>query len=210
MHNIRLIIADDHELFRNGLAELLRKQSDLEIVCLAKDGQELLDQLASGMETDIILLDISMPNINGFEILQELQISYPALYSIILSMHDDGNYIAKCAKYGAHGYLLKNADEEELIKAIHQVNEGKKYFPPDITERMINTIMKEEVQYKHLSKKESEVLLLLSEGFTTKEIADRLFISTRTVETHRANILKKLKVKNTAELIKKATSLGLI
>ena len=125
-------------------------------------------------------------------------------------MHDDGNYIAKCVKNGAYSYLLKNTDQKELIKVIRIVNQGKKYFSPLIAEKMINFMSEQTVSEKTLSNKEKEVLSLISEGLTTKEIAVKLFVSTRTIETHRANILKKLDVKNTAELIKKATKTRLI
>jgi DNA-binding NarL/FixJ family response regulator len=125
-------------------------------------------------------------------------------------MHSTGNYIAKCAKMGAYGYLLKNTDESELVFAIRNVHRGKKYFSAEISEKMINFMSAQSVSEGVLSKKETEVLGLISKGFTTKEIAAKLFVSTRTIETHRNSILKKLEVKNTAELIKKATELNLI
>ena len=125
-------------------------------------------------------------------------------------MHDEGNYIAKCAKMGAYGYLLKNTDQEELLKAVRTVRKGKKYFNQNISEKMINFMSEHPVSNAMLSKKEHEVLELISKGLTTKEIAVKLYVSSRTIESHRANILKKLNVKNTAELIKKAVTLKLI
>lgn len=210
MNDIRLIIADDHELFRRGLAELLRKHDDIKIVKSVADGSEFMDVINSDIEADIVLLDITMPKMDGFKVLKELKASSSSIKPIVISMHNDGNYIAKCAKSGAYGYLLKNTDEDELTLAIRMVNKGKKYFSAEISEKMINFMSTQSVSENILSNKETEVLGLISEGLTTKQIAAKLFVSTRTIETHRANILKKLEVKNTAELIKKAAKINLI
>lgn len=211
MSEIKLIIADDHELFRKGLAELLRKHDDIKIVKSVADGSEFMDVINnSDIEADIVLLDITMPKMNGFQVLKQLKSASSSIKPIVISMYNDGNYIAKCAKSGAYGYLLKNTDEDELTLAIRMVHKGKKYFSAEISEKMINFMSAQSVSEDILSNKETEVLGLISEGLTTKEIAAKLFVSTRTIETHRANILKKLEVKNTAELIKKAAKLNLI
>jgi len=210
MNEIKLIIADDHELFRNGLAELLRKHDDIKVVKSVGDGIEFMELINSQFEADIVLLDITMPNMDGFQVLKELKTLNSEIKPIVISMHNDGNYIAKCAKMGAHGYLLKNTDEAELILAIRSVNSGKKYFSAEISEKMINFMSTQSISENVLSNKETEVLGLISKGLTTKEIASKLFVSSRTIETHRANILKKLEVKNTAELIKKATKMNLV
>lgn len=210
MNEIKLIIADDHELFRNGLAELLRKHDDIKIVKSVADGVEFMELVNNQFVADIVLLDITMPNMDGFEVLKELQTSTLTIKPIVISMHSDGNYIAKCAKMGAYGYLLKNTDEAELILAIRRVNKGKKYFSAEISEKMINFMSTQSISENILSNKETEVLGLISKGLTTKEIAAKLFVSSRTIETHRANVLKKLEVKNTAELIKKAAKMNLI
>ncbi|WP_242083634.1 response regulator [Aestuariivivens sediminis] len=210
MEKIRLIIADDHELFRNGLKELLKNHNDVEVVNCASDGVELLEFIKTDNNIDIILLDITMPNMDGFEVLKRLKHLNNTIKPIVISMHDAGNYIAKCAKKGAYGYLLKNTDQEELLKAVRMVSKGKKYFNQKISEKMINFMSEHTVSNDMLSKKELEVLELISKGLTTKEIAAKLYVSSRTIETHRANILKKLNVKNTAELIKKAVKINLI
>lgn len=210
MNEIKLIIADDHELFRKGLEELLRKHDDIKIVKSVADGFEFMELVNSQFEADIVLLDITMPNMDGFQVLKELKVSNSDIKPIVISMHNDGNYIAKCAKMGAYGYLLKNTDESELILAIRSVNNGKKYFSAEISEKMINFMSTQSISENVLSNKETEVLGLISKGLTTKEIAAKLFVSSRTIETHRANIIKKLEVKNTAELIKKATKMNLI
>ncbi|MCB4798286.1 response regulator [Neotamlana laminarinivorans] len=210
MKPIKLIIADDHELFRNGLNELLKKYDDVHVVALVEDGNQLFQELEKHKDIAIVLLDITMPNMDGFQVLNKLKNSDNNIKPVVISMHDEGNYIASCAKNGAYSYLLKNTDQDELIKTIRIVNDGKKYFQPQIAEKMINYMSEQSVSENILSNKEKEVLGLISKGLTTKEIAKQLFVSSRTIETHRANIIKKLEVKNTAELIKKATEINLI
>ncbi|NJB83920.1 response regulator [Wenyingzhuangia aestuarii] len=209
MNKINLIVADDHQLFRDGLTALLNKHPFLNVLATVEDGLELIKVLKQGTLPDIILLDLSMPNMNGFEVLKTIRKKYATVKAIAISMHDDGNYIAKCAEYGAFGYLLKNTDEDEVIDAIKQVHNGSKYYNQDLSKKMIDS-MAEVRSVKNLTKKETEILDFLSSGLTTKEIASKLYISTRTVETHRSNMLKKLEVKNTVELINKATTLKLI
>ena len=210
MNKIKIIIADDHELFRNGLKELLIKHDDIEILASVGDGIQFMETIEKLNDVNIVLLDLSMPNMDGFEVLKALKTKNPTIKPIIISMHEDGNYIAKSAKAGAYGYLLKNTASDELIKVIRIVSQGKKYFSPTISEKMINFMSEQKVSENLISNKEKEVLGLISKGLTTKEIASKLFVSTRTIETHRSNILKILDVKNTAELIKKATEINLI
>ncbi len=210
MNQIKLIIADDHKLFREGLTELLRKYSDIKIIKSVADGFEFMQMAKSQLDSDIVLLDITMPNMDGFQVLKELKAIASPIKPIVISMYNDGNYIAKCAKMGAYGYLLKNTDEAELLLAIRTVNKGKKYFNAEISERMINFIATQSISENVLSNKETEVLGLISKGLTTNEIAAKLFVSSRTIETHRANILKKLEVKNSAELIKRAGEMNLL
>jgi two-component system, NarL family, response regulator NreC len=210
MNEIKLTIADDHQLFRNGVEELLRKHEDIIIVKSVSDGLEFMEMVKSQFDADIVLLDISMPNMDGFEVLKELKALNATIKPIVISMHNDGNYIAKCAKMGAYGYLLKNTDESELTLAIRTVSQGRKYFSAEISEKMINFMATNSISENVLSNKETEVLGLISKGLTTNDIAAKLFVSSRTIETHRANILKKLEVKNTAELIKKATEMNLL
>ncbi|CDF81254.1 LuxR family two-component response regulator [Formosa agariphila KMM 3901] len=210
MRKIKIIIADDHELFRNGLKELLIKHDDIDVIAAVGDGKQFIECIETLDDIDMVLLDLSMPNMDGFEVLKGIKNLNRDIKPIIISMHNDGNYIAKSAKAGAYGYLLKNTDEDELIKVIRIVAQGKKYFSPAISEKMINFMSENKVSENIISNKEKEVLGLISEGLTTKAIAAKLFVSTRTIETHRANILKKLDVKNTAELIKKATKIKLI
>lgn len=207
---IKIAIADDHKLFREGLFMLLSKNEAYALVGSYSNGKELIHSLNPDNLPDVILLDISMPEMDGLEVLKYLKRNHPSIHTIAISMHEDGNYVVKCVRSGAKGYLIKNADEEELELAIATVMSGKKYFNSNISELMINNMSLDTVTNQRLSPKEVEILKYISEGLTTKEVADKLYISTRTVETHRANMLKKLEVKNTPELIKKAAKLHLI
>lgn len=210
MRKIKIVIADDHQLFRKGLKFLLSQEENFEVVGEATNGRELLE-LLSEIRPDVVLLDLSMEVISGLEVLQTAKKKWSGLKFIVLTMHDDGQYVAKSVRSGAFGYLLKNADEEELKIAIRQVVlHEKKYFNPHIAELLINNMAIQLPPKQKLSNREREVLHLVAHGKTTKEIASELFVSTRTIETHRANIMKKLKVHNTAELIKKAMELKLI
>ncbi|WP_020533806.1 response regulator [Flexithrix dorotheae] len=210
MSKIKLIIADDHKLFRDGITSLLSADDHFDIIASLNDGEELIAFLKTGTVPHVILLDLSMPKMDGFEVLKVLKKDFPKVKAIALSMHNDGNYIVKCVRDGAFGYLLKNTDEEELKTAINSVANGNKYFNKEISAKMISNMALEGSEPKKLSPKETEILEFISQGLTTKEIADKLFISTRTVETHRVNMMKKLDVKNSAELIKKAAKLRLI
>lgn len=207
---IKLLITDDHKLFRDGITSLLARNEDFEILEGVSNGRELLDRLKAGVQPDIVLLDLTMPEVDGFEVLETAKKKYPKVRFIAISMHDDGQYIIKCVRYGAYGYLLKNADEEELTKAIYEVYAGRKYFNQHISELMIHNMSAVGQDVKKLSDRELEVLVLVAEGKTTKEIAESLIVSTRTIETHRVNMMKKLDVQNTAELIRKAHLLKLI
>ena len=209
MNPISIAIVDDHQLFRDGIISLLERHGFKEIIS-ASNGLEFMEQLESGARVDIVLLDLSMPEMDGFEVLAQLKKKFPDVKAIALSMHEDGNYVVKCIRSGASGYLLKNTDEEELVNAIDKVYRGKKHFNQDITQQMIHIMALEGSTGRKLSPKEQEILTLIAEGKTTKQIAHQLYISTRTVETHRVNIMKKLDAKNAAEMIKIAVSLNLL
>lgn len=206
---IKVIIVDDHKLFREGIISILSDHEDISIIGEATCREELM-ALLKEKKPNVLLIDISLPQENGLEIIKELKDKRSNIKSIVLTMHEEGQYVVKAVRSGAYGYLLKNTDEQELMEAITTVFSGKKYFNQQISELMIGNMAIEGESNKKLSKRESEVLALVSEGKTTKEIATELSVSTRTVETHRMNLLKKLNVQNTAELIKKATTLQLI
>ncbi len=209
MSKIKLAIVDDHQLFREGIASLLAKNDELEIIGEA-DSQAAFYELMEREEPHVVLIDISMPDISGLDLIKIARDKYPTVKFIVLTMHAEGQYVVKAVRNGAYGYLIKNADEQELITAIRQVALGRKHFNNEISELMIGNMAIEGESHKRLSDRELEVLEMVSEGKTTKEIADQLFVSSRTVETHRVNMMKKLSVQNTAELIKKAAHLKLI
>lgn len=209
---IKLLIADDHDLFRSGVKALLSRNENLEVVGEANNGTQLLE-LAAKLYPDVILADISMPEMNGLDAIKELKKIDPGVKVILLTMHEDGEYIVKGVKNGASGYLLKNADEEELVMAIKTVAKGGRYFNSKISELMMEKLSSGEPDpddYKNLTPREKEILALVAEGLSTKLIADKLYISARTVETHRVNMMKKMEVSNTAELVKKAMALNIL
>ncbi len=212
MSETKIIIADDHALIRNGIKTMLSRNEDYKIVGEAENGKQLLE-LASEFLPEVVLADISMPILNGFEALSELKKMLPDVKIILLTMHEEPEYIIKAAKSGANGYLLKNVDYEELHRAIQMVLTGQKYF-----NQQVSSILMEELHRKSdtdqlqgkLTERESDILKEIVNGLSSKEIGDKLFISSRTVDTHRNNLMKKLDVHNTAELVKLAMEKGLI
>ena len=210
MSIIKVVIADDHQLFRNGIVSILQKDDSFDVVGEAADGNELL-ALLEQKNVDVALVDISMPGASGQEVIVQAKQLSPTTRFIMLTMHDEGQYVVKSVRNGAHGYLLKNVDENELKVAIKDVFAGKKYFNRHITELMINNMgVVESEPENELTPRELEVLKMVSEGKINKEIASQLSVSTRTIETHRVNMMKKLGVQNSAELIKKAAKMNLI
>ncbi|MEP1035554.1 response regulator transcription factor [Ekhidna sp.] len=209
MSLLKIAVVDDHQLFREGMISLLERSDDLEVVGDSSSVNELFELLAK-TKVDIVLMDVSMPGGDGLEAIEKAREEFPKVKFIVLTMHAEGQYVVKAVRNGAFGYLIKNADEAELLEAIKQVSLGKKYFNKEISHLMIGNMAIEGESHKKLSERELEVLQLVSDGKTTKEVAELLFVSTRTVETHRVNMMKKLNVQNTAELIKKAAHLQLI
>ena len=207
---IKICITDDHALFRKGLANLLELAGDIVVLGEFGSGQELINYLHQNQMPDVLLLDLTMPDMDGFQILDIIHKNDWPIRTIVISMHDDGNYVVKAIKLGVQGYLYKNVDDAELIEAIRTVAGGDKYFNQEVSAKMASVMAFGATAPKELSRKEKEVLNLLSKGMITKEIAEKLYISTRTVESHRANMMKKLDVKNTAELISKAAKLDII
>ena len=210
MTKIKLLLADDHPLIREGFKSLLDKNSRFEIVGEAENGKALID-LAHQLVPDIILADINMPVMNGLKALEHLAQTHPNVKFIILSMHEEMEYILNALKIGAKGYLMKNIERAELEKAILTVYEGGKYFSPKVTNILAESISKPEpAEPVEITPREKEVLELVSKGHSTKQIADQLNISIRTVESHRINMLKKMKVHNSAELVKRASEMGIL
>jgi DNA-binding NarL/FixJ family response regulator len=208
---IRLVLADDHPLIREGFKSLLARNPDFEIIDQASDGNELLE-LIRKTSPEIVLTDINMPRLTGLEVMQKVLPEHPEIKFIMLTMHEEREYVVRCLAAGAKGYLLKSVDIAELAKAIKMVYQGGKYFSPTIANILAESISNPvpEEEDADITPREKEVLLLVSQGLSTKQIADKLSISIRTVETHRINLLKKLNVGNSAELVKKSIEKKLI
>jgi DNA-binding NarL/FixJ family response regulator len=210
MNTIKLLLADDHPLIRAGFKSMLDKNGRFEIVGEAENGKELID-MATELSPDIVLADVNMPVMNGLVALEQLSKLQPSIRFIILTMHEEREYILNAIKIGASGYLLKNIERPQLEQAIIAVFEGGKYFSPIVTNILAESYNKPDAtDLGEISPREKEVLELVAGGNSTKQIADQLGISVRTVESHRINMLKKMKAHNTAELIKKAIEMKLL
>ncbi|MDA3943147.1 MAG: response regulator transcription factor [Bacteroidetes bacterium] len=204
---IKLILADDHKLFREGVRSILESAKDIEIVDEVADGRALINSLRNH-ETDMIMLDISMPGISGIEACRIIRKEYPCLKILMLSMHGEESFVRSAIEAGANGYLPKEIDHSELIEAIHIIHQGGNYYSKDISYKLINSYLNKDKQ--QLTPREKEILVLICDGLTNKEVADRLFISVRTVDCHKNNILQKLGLKSSVELVKYALKNELI
>ncbi len=202
MTYIRLAILDDHKLVRKGFCLILNNIPDFKVI-LETDNEQEIEDLIKNDCPDILLLDISMPDSNGLDLITKFMKLDKELKIIMLTMHKEGEYIIKAIKNGACSYLLKDVEPEELEEAIRSVYSKNKYFNPFVSELLIDNISKPKDIAK-ISQRENEILLYVSQGLSTKLIAEKLSISTRTVEAHRMKLMKKVKASNSAELIKKA------
>ncbi|MDT0606429.1 response regulator transcription factor [Croceitalea rosinachiae] len=218
----KIVLADDHALVRDGIRALLEEETNLEVIGEVSNGIEAMS-MVENKAPDILIIDIRMPKMGGIETVAKLNAHKTTTKCIILSMHDSEEYILKSVKAGANGYLLKDTDKNEFIKAIHTVEEGGKYFSGDISNVLVNNLLNqglpdEKAQSSKTNKantfdltnKEFKVLELILAGYTNKEISEKLHNSKRTIETHRFNLMRKMEVKNLIELSKKAGEAGLI
>jgi DNA-binding NarL/FixJ family response regulator len=206
MKKIKVLLADDHLLIRNGIKLMLNKNSDFEIVMEANNGKEVIDYLENNANMiDVVLMDINMPIMDGIEAARLISKYHKNVNVLALTMHTEEPYITKMLKAGVLGYILKETGTSELVSAIKSVAMGNKYFSNEVSVTVINSLMNlEAAKASPLSERELEVLRYIAVGLTNKKIAVALSISARTIETHRRNILEKLKIKNTAEMIKYA------
>ena len=195
--DITVMLADDHVLMRQGIKQILELEDDIDVIAQAGDGEETIEK-AVAFNPDVILLDINMPRLNGIEVLRRFKDLGVASKIIMLTIHDDREYLYETMKIGANGYVLKDSDADSLIKAIRDVYIGKTYIQPSIASMLVTeinskdkSVNKDLLKIKSLSKREYEVLTLVAEGLNNKEIADRLFISEKTVKNHVSNIFKK-------------------
>ena len=198
-NKILVMIADDHSLMREGLKQILELEEEIEVIAQAGNGEEVI-QKAQKYKPDVILMDINMPKMNGIEALRRLKDIGVDSKIIMLTIHDDREYLYETIKIGANGYVLKDADSDTLIKAIFDVYKGKSYIQSSISELLVNDINSrgvkslESKQIDSLTRREYEVLVLIAEGLNNREIAERLFISEKTVKNHVSNIFKKISV----------------
>jgi len=211
----RLFLVEDHELVRKGVRSIIAQEDSLEIIAEFDRAQKAIDALDTGKIPHLILMDISMPEMTGLEAAKIIGDKYPEVQIIILSMHKDEEYVMEGLNFNISGYVVKDSVADEIVIAINKVLAGGKYFSREVIDTALNSYkeIKEEQQKKEqvqLTKRELEVLNDISDGLKSQEIAEKLFISERTVEAHRGNIMKKLEAKNMAELIKKAMNLGLL
>jgi DNA-binding NarL/FixJ family response regulator len=210
---IRIILADDHKIMREGLRALLEKHNDFEVTAEAEDGLDAV-RLTKKLTPHIVIMDIGMPGLNGIEATRQITAQVPSVKVIALSMHSDKRFVIEMLKAGVSGYLLKDSASEELASAIRTVLSGTPYLSPKITDVVLkdylSTLSKTEPSaFTVLTPREREVLQLIAEGRTTKEIATALFVSVKTVETHRQQIMEKLDLRSVAELTKYAVREGL-
>lgn len=215
MSQVRILIADDHTIMRSGLRLLLQREPGFTVVAEAGDGRTAAD-LVEQHSPDVALLDIAMPNLNGIEAAARIVASRPRTAVIILSMHSDETYVLRALKVGARGYLLKDSAESDLIAAVRTVMAGRTFFSPAIGNMLVEDYIRSirergvEDSYELLTSRERELLQLVAEGKTTKEIASELGLSASTVDTHRGNIMRKLNVNSLAELVLYAMRKGII
>lgn len=214
---IRLLICDDHAVVRSGLAMLLNGRNEIEVIGEASEGDEAIT-MSQERQPDVVLMDLSMPHgKDGMTASAELKKLMPDTAVLILTMHDDEEYLFRAIQAGASGYILKNAPHDELVSAIRTVAEGEAYLYPSATKRLMGEYMarlkdggEAAGPYETLSEREKEILGWLAKGYTNKEIAESLFISVKTVETHKSHLMDKLGLKSRPELIKFALKKGLL
>ena len=211
---INVLLADDHPIVRQGLRNLLISEPDFKVIGEASDGLQAIE-LVNQLHPDVLVVDLMMPALNGLEVIRRARHDLPDLRIIVLSMQNADAYVIDSFKLGASGYVLKDTGPAELIQAIRDVVAGQRYLSPGISERLTNTYIQLSNQtiddpYARLSNREREVLQLIAEGFTSTEIAARLFISTRTAELHRARVMSKLNLHSQNDLIRYALKRGIL
>jgi DNA-binding NarL/FixJ family response regulator len=210
---MRVLIADDHTMVRESLVSVLQADGDVQVVAQASDGFDAVEK-AVELRPDVVIVDLSMPRLSGIEVIRRLREAVPATRVLVLTMHQEDEYILQAVRAGASGYLVKDSGAAELLTAVRSVHAGRGYFGPQAARTLADQLQHPERTlddpYGRLTAREREVFHLIAEGHTTKEIARRLDIGVKTAENHRGRVLDKLDVRNTAELVRYALRKGLI
>ena len=213
MNQVKVLLVDDHPLIIDGMKSLMKNVGEIKVCGEANNGREAL-RLLEILNVDVVLMDVDMPVMNGIDALKEIKRIKPGIKVIILSMHEEAGMIKSLMAIGADGYILKSSSQDELLNAIKSVAQGQQYFSPGVTRSLLvesqNVVRSLNPQVEMLTARETEILKLIAEGFSNKEIGTRLFISHRTVDTHRTNLMNKLNTSNIAGLISYAIRNGLI
>lgn len=211
-----IVLADDHKVVRQGLRAVLEAGPDLRVVGEAGNGLDVL-RLVERLRPDVLVLDVMMPGLNGLEVARQLKKRSPKTLVVILSIHKDESYVIEALKNGAAGYVLKDSSAAELVKAVQEAAAGRRYLSPPLSDSAIEAYIQRATsapteidRYDSLSSREREVLQLVAEGYTNAEIGKRLFISPRTVEIHRANMMHKLRLRNQTDLVRYALKRGIL
>jgi len=211
-----ILIADDHAMFADGIASILKNEDTIKVVGRCLDGPSVIEFLKAN-PVDILLLDVNLPGMSGIDVCKEVTTNFKSTKVLAISMFNEESFVTEILNNGAMGYILKNTGREELFLAINTVLSGKSYFSDDVTQTIMKGLMKQRTASKQskpelpkISRRETEVLGLIMKEFTTQEIADELFISLKTVESHRSNLLAKLNARNTAGLVRIAMENNLI
>lgn len=214
MKPYRIIIADDHSLIRQGLRSILQEDPSLQIVAEAANGLELLDLLQQD-QPEMIILDISMPHLNGIDALLRIRRAYAHIAVLVLTMHSSSHYFYNAVTAGAHGYMMKDDSEAELLTAISSIKNGKPYISSQVSSEIAEEVMiafrnQSKMPFVVLSKREEGILKLVVQGLSSKQIANKLKLSPRTIDHHRANLLKKFNMRKTVDLVKHVVRNGLV
>jgi len=209
MRKTRILLADDHQLMRSGVRLMLEREPDLTVVGEAADGREAV-ALAKSLKPEVVVMDIGMPNLNGIEAALQMTQESPELAIVMVSMHSDESYVLRALKAGARGYLLKDSAEADLIKAVHAVAGGKSFFSPAVSKLLLDDYVRKLKRSGTEDAYEREILQLIAEGKSNKDIANLLNLSVYTVESHRSNLMEKLNLRGLPELILYAVRRGII
>lgn len=215
MARIKVLVADDHAIVREGVRMILAREPDIEVVGEASDGAQALD-LVARFAPHVVIMDISMPGMGGIEATQQLKARHPAVQVLALTMHEDESYVFQLLRAGAAGYVLKRAAAQDLVQAVRAAAKGEAFLYPSVARKVVEDYLKrveageERERYDGLTAREKEILTLIASGLSNQQIAEKLYISIKTVQTHRAHILEKLGLHDRTELVRYAIRKGLI